>query len=357
MTDPAAIAAIGVTGVLQRQAWGANVLPPVEQVREGLWSVPVPLPHNPLRYVLVYLLALPDGVAMVDTGWDTTEAWQALQDGLGVAGYALGDVRGVLITHIHPDHFGLAGAVAEASGAWIAMHPADARLLPERYGAVDDLAERSRQQLADAGMPQDDLDAATRSARNVSSLVRPAAVSRMLEDGEDVGLSGWDLRAVWTPGHSPGHLCFVDRTRGVLLSGDHVLPRISPNISVHVQQPDNPLAQFLASLAKVRDERVQEVLPAHEFRFTELAVRVDQLIDHHEMRLGEIVDALRGSPGRTCWELARRLTWSRSWSSFPDYLRRAAVGETLAHLVLLESQGRAVREGSPARWSCAGGSR
>ena len=348
MTDTAAL---GVTGVLQQAAWADQELPPVEQVRDDLWSVPVPLPHNPLRYVLVYLLGLDEGVAMVDTGWDTPEAWAALEGGLAIAGYDITDVRGVLVTHIHPDHFGLAGAVAEASGAWIGMHEADAALVPSRYTDMDDLLERGRRQLADAGVPEEDLSTVTRSSTAVASLVRPAVVDRLLADGDPVGLPGWDLRAVWTPGHSPGHLCFVDRSRRLILSGDHVLPRISPNISVHAQQPRNPLALYVESLKKVRDEDVDEVLPGHEYRFSELAVRVDQLIAHHEERAEEILTALDASGASTCWDLARGLTWSRGWGSFPVYLRRAAVGETLAHLVLLESEGRVVQTGSPARWS------
>ena len=78
-----------VTGAAQKQAWAERVLPPVEQVQQGLWSIPVPIPDNPLRYVLVYALELDDGLALIDAGWDTDDAWQALTDGLAAAGYAM----------------------------------------------------------------------------------------------------------------------------------------------------------------------------------------------------------------------------------------------------------------------------
>jgi len=77
---------------------------------------PGPLPNNPLRYVLVYLFELDNGVAMVDAGWNTEESWAALNDGIGQAGGSIGDVNAVVVTHIHPDHYGLAGRVREASG-------------------------------------------------------------------------------------------------------------------------------------------------------------------------------------------------------------------------------------------------
>ncbi len=107
-----------VTGTRQKVAWDEKVLPPVEQVRPGLWSIPVPIPNNPLRYVLVYGFELDGGgVALVDAGWNTDAAWQALSDGLAMAGGSIGDVQAVLVTHIHPDHYGLAGRVREASGS------------------------------------------------------------------------------------------------------------------------------------------------------------------------------------------------------------------------------------------------
>ena len=137
-----------VTGVLQKEAWDRDVMPPVEQVRPGLWSIPVPIPDNPLRYVLVYAFELDNGVAIVDAGWNTEDAWTALNNGLDEAGGSINDVRAVLVTHIHPDHYGLAGRVREESGAWIGLHPDDAEMLQARYIETDDLLARMREFLA-----------------------------------------------------------------------------------------------------------------------------------------------------------------------------------------------------------------
>ncbi|GAA3678087.1 MBL fold metallo-hydrolase [Nonomuraea antimicrobica] len=338
----------------QREAWVGGTIPEVERVRPGLWSVPVPIPVNPLRYVLVYVLELPGGVAIVDAGWNTDEAYDALVAGLGVAGYAITDVKGVLVTHIHPDHYGLAGRVREASGAWIALHPADARLLRERYDdeVVDTLVRRERALLRRCGVPEltlDELAGASMMIRHVVSMARP---DRLVEDGDDLGLPGWDLRAVWTPGHSPGHLCFVSPSRRVLFSGDHVLARITPIVAVHPQSGPNPLADYLDSLAAVRKLEVDEVLPAHEYRFLELAERVDAVMAHHDARLAEIERVVGAAGGGVaCWEVATRLTWSRPWETIPPFMRRSANNETLAHLVWLAAKGRVVRQaGEPELW-------
>jgi glyoxylase-like metal-dependent hydrolase (beta-lactamase superfamily II) len=177
----------------------------------------------------------------------------------------------------------------------------------------------------------------------------------LLQDRAPVPLPGWDLVALHTPGHSPGHVCFLDRRGRMLFSGDHVLPRISPSVAFHAQQPANPLADFLDALRGVRDLDVDEVLPAHEWRFRGLDARVDQLLDHHCRRLDETAAVIGSAPGLTCWETTLRLRWSRDWSQIVGFMRRAAVGETLAHLVLLESTGRVRSDDSrPVHWYPAG---
>mgnify|MGYP001228286916 CR=1 FL=1 len=138
--------------------------------------------------------------------------------------------------------------------------------------------------------------------------------------------AGVRLRTVWTPGHSPGHLCFLDLDRALLRSGDHVLPRITPVISVHPQQRHDPLE-------KVRALPVEEVLPAHEYRFAGLADRGDAMVAHHAGRLEEIARQVEqaDAAGVTAWAPARRLTWSRPWEQIRPFMRRSALLETLAH--------------------------
>jgi glyoxylase-like metal-dependent hydrolase (beta-lactamase superfamily II) len=343
---------VETTGLAQEQAWRDDVMPAVELVRPGLWSIPVPIPNNPLRYVLVHAFELSDGIAIVDAGWNTDDAWSALAAGLATAGFGIRDVRAALITHIHPDHYGLAGRVREVSGAWVALHPADAALLPARYGMdVEELLANMRALLHECGVPADvvaELSAASMGIRDFVQLAEPDV---LLHDGERLQLAGSDLVVLHTPGHSPGHVCFHDRARNLLLSGDHILPRISPNIAVHAQQTGNPLADFLDALSRVRDLAVEEVLPAHEWRFRPLAARVDQLMAHHRERLLETENVVRQQAGLTCWEATLQLRWSRDWAQIKGYMRRAAVGETLAHLVFLESRGQVRRAGTrPARW-------
>ena len=325
-------------------------LPPVERVRPGLWSIPVPLPNNSLRYVLVYAFETERGAYLVDAGWNTDDAYRTLEAGLGTAGYAMTDVRGVLVTHIHPDHYGLAGRIRAASGAWVALHPADASLLQDRYGEPDALLARVRTMLRRFGAPADELESLTRAAMPVRPLVDMAPPDVLLEDGERPEVPGWDLTTIWTPGHSPGHICFWEAGQRLMLSGDHVLPRITPNIPFHPQAGVDPLGDFLASLDKLEPYDAAEVLPAHEHRFVGLSSRLEELRQHHAARFGEVVVAIQ-SGHITAWDIAARMHWSRSWDNIEGFMRRAAVGEAMSHLRALERRG-IVREvpGEPSTW-------
>ena len=331
-------------------AFAFDPLPDIAKVAPGLWSVPVPIPNNPLRYVLVYVFETDRGPYLVDAGWDSDDSFEVLVAGLGVIGFEIGSVQGVLITHIHPDHYGLAGRIREASGAWIGIHPADAALIKRRYTNPEGLIKEMSGQLFMLGVPEVD----SREIREASAESRPyewAAVPDVLvEDGDEPDVPEWNLHAVWTPGHSPGHLCFYESRRHLMLSGDHVLPRISPNISLHPHAGDNPLGQYLESLDKLKGYRVDETLPAHEHRFTDLVSRIEELHLHHGARFNEVIEILQEG-SETAWEIAKRMRWSRSWGDLKGSARRAALNETFAHLRALERQGKLqVRQGEPLRW-------
>jgi glyoxylase-like metal-dependent hydrolase (beta-lactamase superfamily II) len=296
------------------------------------------MPSSSLRYVFVYVFETDAGPYIVDAGWNTDDAYDALCDGLRQAGTSVTDVQGVLVTHIHPDHYGLAGRVREASGAWVALHPADADLIPERYDDPTDLLTRVSAYLRRMGAPEDEVSTLTNASMPVRPYVDAVRPDVLFEDGDRPKVPGWDLTAIWTPGHSPGHLCFWEPGNRLMLSGDHVLPRITPNIPYHPQAGSNPLGDFIESLDKVAAYDADEVLPAHEHRFVGLSERVEQLKAHHESRFGEVIAAIEDGV-TTAWGIAERMHWSRSWERIDGFMRRAAVGEAMAHLRALEVMG------------------
>ncbi|WP_168701274.1 MBL fold metallo-hydrolase [Gordonia paraffinivorans] len=330
--------AIEMTGRRQQQAWADKVLPPVEEVRPGLWSIPVPMGPNPLRYVLVYALATPDGgLALIDVGWPSDESWDALVAGIRGTDHDITDVHTVAVTHLHPDHFGLVPRLLEHTDAELWMHRDDARHL--RHHSDDEIERQldaARAELRDLGAPPDVADL---GFIDFVRLPDGRTIDRELTGDAPLEVDGWNLRAIWTPGHTPGHLCFVDDDAGVIFTGDHLLPRISPNVGTNPMQNDSPLADYLISLANTEKMRDHEALPSHEYRFRGLGARVTGMLAHHEDRFAEITEAVVARPGSTAWEITQAVTWSRPFADLNLTMKRLALRETDAHLLVLRERG------------------
>ncbi|WP_068926715.1 MBL fold metallo-hydrolase [Planobispora rosea] len=304
----------------------------------GVWSVPVPIPGNPLGYTLVYAIESPRGPVLVDAGWNHPDAWLALRDGLGSAGMDVRDVRGVVVTHFHPDHAGLAGQVREESGAWIAMHEADAALV----GLMNELQDREHRSFHADMLKRAGADAVEVEEVTAHRPRPPAPPDRELRDGDLVDLPGRELRVIWTPGHTPGHVCLHLRDADRLFTGDHVLPGITPHVGVYpYDRVDvDPLGDFLLSLEKVAELGALETLPAHEWTFPGSAERAMEIHAHHEEKLLSLAALLaQEREPLTIWEIAGRMTWNRPWADLSPQMRGMAAGEAAAHLRTLEVRG------------------
>lgn len=322
-------------------------------VSHGVWATPLPFP-SPLGYSFSYSVEVDDGIVVVDLGWDSDDGWRLFQKGLARAGRSLEDIVGVVITHVHPDHFGLASRIAASTSAWVAAHEAE---IPLITGDRADAAGRFEEMygwVRACGVPESELSDLRAESSAVLASMPLARLDRTLSDGDAVPGTGGALVAVHTPGHTPGHLCFHDRDRRVLFTGDHLLPRVTPNVSKRPRTGDDPLSDFTDSLRRVaRVPTDTLVLPGHEWMFDRPQERTRVLIDHHRQRLDEVLRAVE-SGAQTVWEVTRVLAWARDFETFNPRARRQALGEAHSHLDSLVGQGRLVRhDGMPLRWSLA----
>jgi glyoxylase-like metal-dependent hydrolase (beta-lactamase superfamily II) len=327
-------------------------VPEPAEVADGVWSFALPFP-NPLGFAFSYAVPVSDGVLVVDAGWDSDECWEAFQSGLAAAGAGLDDVVGVVVTHVHPDHYGLAERIRATTPAWLAVHPAERPRIADgehdRVRAVADMAEWLHQ----SGAPASEFAELASDAADMKARISMVVPEHDLVDGQAVPGTDGTLVAVHTPGHTPGHLCFHDRQRRMLFTGDHILPRVTPNISKRPQSDVDPLLDFLGSVRKVRDFGDVTVLPGHEWVFGDLGPRLDVLERHHDERLTEI-EAAVGNGAGTVWEVTCAVTWSRPFERLRGRARRSAIGETLSHLYRLAVVGRIQWvPGRPDRWLLA----
>jgi glyoxylase-like metal-dependent hydrolase (beta-lactamase superfamily II) len=313
-------------------------------VAPGVHRIPLPLPMDGLRAVNVYVLETSDGLVLVDGGWAIPESRAQFDRSLKALGYGVGDIRRFLVTHLHRDHYTQAYVVGREVGAPVAlglgdkasmdlMHSPSLRRDPnldrlELAGALA-LAEgwramtpARRTAMDDYGMPDEWLD-------------RDLVIS----------VGSRSLDAISTPGHTQGHYVFADTAGGLLFAGDHVLPTITPSIGFEPRWVEQPLRDFLDSLAKVRALPDLRLLPAHGPVTESSHARIDALVAHHDERLALCVDAVLGG-ARTAWEVAGELPWTRRArrrDELGPFDAVLAAFETLAHLELLALQGRLAR--------------
>lgn len=296
-----------------------------------------------LPYVLPYLIKGGGETVLVDCGWNTDSAYAALEEGMQEHGSHPSEITKLVITHVHPDHYGMAGRLKQISSCDVLIHEKDAEVIAARYFGPKHLMEEMGRFMQMNGVPALDSPGMSMGSMNMIGMVAAVPPDTTLQGGEVVKAGDFDFEIIWTPGHSPGHVCLYEPNRKILLTGDHILPTITPNVSIHAQTHGNPLGDYIRSLEKLEHLDVEYVLPAHEFDTRELKRRIREIEEHHDQRLEEMVRCVdRG--GSTAWEVAGRVKWATGMlTEFEPHMQRAAVGETLAHLEYLFELGRVAK--------------
>lgn len=317
-----------------RYAW---LKPGVFEVAPGVHRIPLPMPNDGLRAVNVYVIEDDGQLVLIDSGWALDEARAQLESALEQLGYGFGDIRRFLVTHVHRDHYTLGLRLRREFDVPVSLgggeHPtletvmsgrADRQLGHlERCGAHALVAELLA--LPDMGNPE------------VEGFELP---DQWLEPGE-IKLATRTLRAIATPGHTRGHLVFLDEQAGLLFSGDHVLPHITPSIGLEAARVELPLGDFLESLRLLLTYPDALLLPAHGPVTDSAHKRVVELIEHHDHRLEVTAEAVTNGAS-TAYEAARKLDWTRRQRALDDldlFNQTLAVGETAAHLDVLVNRG------------------
>jgi glyoxylase-like metal-dependent hydrolase (beta-lactamase superfamily II) len=301
------------------------------EVYPRVWKLTLPLPFE-LQSVNVYLVALDDGYLLIDCGMETEPSFETLSGAMAERGIAWTDIRRIFLTHMHPDHMGLAARLLRLTGATLSMHEAEAKHLEMvtsselRFPWLD-LAYMQ------AGVPK-----ALEAKINTHFVEVRKNFHRLAPDvlfvgGEEMPTAIGPLQVVWTSGHSPGHACLYSVERKLLFSGDQILENITPNIAWHPGR--DMLGEFLESLERLAGLDVDLILPAHGEPFSGHRSWIEQTKAHHRERCDEIL-ALIGQSPRSAHVLVGEM-WRRSLSPINHHF---AIFEVLAHLEHMQRQGR-----------------
>ncbi|HET6153874.1 MAG TPA: MBL fold metallo-hydrolase [Marmoricola sp.] len=313
-------------------------------VAPGVHRIPLPLPMDGLRAVNVYVMETDQGLVLIDGGWAIPESRSLFESSLTSLGYSVADIRRFLVTHMHRDHYTQAWVVGQETGADVSLGLGDKGSMDllhdeklDRDPNLTRLIAAGARELAEGwrkDMPRED--------RPINNYGMPGT---WLDRDLVVDLGARRLDAIATPGHTQGHYVFADTAGGLLFAGDHVLPTITPSIGFEPAWVENPLRDFLDSLAKVRALPDLMLLPAHGPVAPSSHARVDELVAHHDERLAMCRDAVAGG-ARTAWDVAGVLPWTRhnrTRAELGIFDAVLAAFETLAHLELMALAGDLVR--------------
>ncbi len=317
----------------------------------GIYQINIPLTGFALKRINAYLIRGDRGWVMVDCGWNTPEAFAALQATLQKFTIGFKDIYQIIITHLHPDHYGMAGRLKELCGCTLAMHEIGANLIESRYVNVETLLGDVEKFLVQNGVPEKEAALLRNASMPALKFVVPAFPETVYRGGETISIGKFTFKVIWTPGHSPDHICLYEAAHKVLLAGDQVLPVITPNVSLHAQQRGDPLADFLQSLRDLNGLDVDLVLPGHDDVFSNIHTRIQELVEHHDRRNDEVLGICRDKP-MTAYEMAPRISWvtsEASWRNLPPLDKRLAALETLAHVEFLYNLGKVQKTSQDGR--------
>lgn len=309
-----------------------------EQLYPNIYRLRIPLPKNPLKELNCYVIAGKERSLIIDTGFNRPECEEALLGGIAELGIAL-DRTDVLLTHRHSDHTGLAHLLEER-GARVFAGRAEQEAIRKMAGgeAWVNMNEKARLLgLGEYGITVDD-----HPGYRYRPL--PLADCRPLAEGDRLSYGGYDFEVVDIPGHTPGHIGLYEAEHKLFFCGDHILFTITPNITFWDFRQDS-LAQYFASLRKVAALPIELLFTAHRELVSNHLARIEELLQHHEKRLAEVM-AIMAQGEQTASRTAAQMHWdirARSWEDFPKAQKWFATGEAAAHLEYLVNQGRLQR--------------
>ncbi len=309
----------------------------ITQIADDIIQARIPLPYA-LNIVNCYLLRGAAGWTLVDTGLNTGSAraeWRAALQNLGIKP---ADIVKIVLTHLHPDHFGMAGWWQRQTETPMPVYLPEGELPLLRQLYQRQNAAEYHKWLLNCGMAEDAARKLENALHSTRDLTQPHPVDyRLLHADARIQLGARECLAIHAPGHSDGQLIFYDERDKLMLCGDHVLMRITPNIGSWSHSQADPLGRFLASLHDLAELDVRLALPGHKGLIMDWRGRITEIIQHHQDRLAETRLALAGG-ARTTLDVASRLF---AMERLTPHEWRFALAESLAHLEYLGALGEA----------------
>ena len=307
------------------------------EVYKNIYQYEIPLPNNPLKSTNTYIITSEKRNLIIDTGFNIPECEEAMMNAIDELGLDLNKTD-LFITHLHSDHSGLAGTLKKKGinkvyagvidGVMINQMTTDAYW--KKFNDYEIMFDLKRDNVSYTNHP------------GYKYCPKEQLDFTYVKENDVINIGDYSLRVIDIPGHTPGHIGLHEENHKLLFCGDHILGKITPNITFWSFDTDY-LAVYFESLKKVYAYDLEYVFTAHRFIVRDHRTRIDELMEHHRIRLNEVLNiitdkklSVRDTAAKMKWELR-----AKNWDEFPIPQKWFASGEAMSHLEHLVAIGKA----------------
>ena len=310
----------------------------MKEVYKNIYLTEIPLTGNPLKSLNCFIIKSDEQNLIIDTGFNTEEIEKNMLKTIKALDLDL-EKTSLFLTHLHSDHTGLASFLHKM-GVKIYMSRVDGEILKSGIASDGDFWTKVHEIGMLQGLSEDNVSLETNPGYKFQA---PEVFSYIpVEPGEFLKIGEYNFEVIDLIGHTPGIVGLYEKDHKILFCGDHILGKITPNITFWGFEYDDMLGKYLDSLDKVYNMDIKYLFSSHRFLVDDHRARIDEIKSHHDKRLKEAIDVLKNNGSSTVRTVTKNLHWDiscKKWDEFPNPQKWFAAGETHAHLERLRALG------------------
>ena len=311
----------------------------MKELYKNIYQEIFPLTGNPLKSINIYVIKTDEGNLIIDTGFNNEENRKNMDDLIEKLDLDLENTS-LFLTHLHSDHVGLASYLHKKGIKEIYLSEVDGKLLKDGVTLSGYQWQNAIKNAKIQGLMDENLD--INDHPGYKNRPKETFPYKKVNPGDKLKLGEFNFVFIDEAGHTPGMLGLYEKDKKILFCGDHILGKITPNITWWGEKYGDSLAIYLKNLEKIKDYDIKHLYSSHRFLIEDVNKRIDELKAHHKKRLEESLSIVKKYKNISTRDVSKNLNWdirAKDWNDFPDSQKWFAVGEAQAHLVYLENKG------------------
>lgn len=311
----------------------------IKEVYKNIYQATFPLTGNPLKSINIFVIKTDQGNMIIDTGFNNEENRKNMDDLIKELDLDLASTK-LFLTHLHSDHVGLAKYLEDKGIAEIYLSKVDGEILESGISLSGIQWQNILKNAKVQGLMKENLD--INNHPGFKNRPKDTFTYTPLEPGQSLRLGEFSFEILDEAGHTPGMVGLLEKDKKILFCGDHILGKITPNITYWGDEYGDSLGIYLENIKKVKDLDIDYLFSSHRFLVDDVNKRIDELINHHKERLKDTLRIIKKLGEADTREITSQMSWdirAKGWEDFPESQKWFAVGEAAAHLKHLVKEG------------------